>query len=163
MNKGQALCLRGYFKTRKHSPYSSLLAIIGFALFGPVDWAPYFMNVITSCFSLGSIAYMLRNINHIIAAVILMIFLFVPLSFYMVHEFRPDFAVALFSCIFAFLALESLLSQPRYDNFKLRCAGAAFGLALLVKPSFFAHTLALGFVVAVFIILPQVFDSHLPR
>lgn len=158
--QGAGALLGELFHNPPHSPYSSLLAFAGFSLFGPADWAPYFMNVITLFIFLGFIAYLLRNIQFVISMVILIMFLFVPASFYMVHEFRPDFAVALFSCIFAFLAFESLLDRQNYDSFKLRCAGVAFGLALLIKPSFFAHTLALGFVVTVLIILPQVVDNY---
>lgn len=161
--QGLGAMLVGLFQNPPHSPYSSLLAFIGFALFGPADWAPYFMNGIALFLFLGFIAYLLRSMHFIFSVVFLIMFLFVPVSFYMVHEYRPDFAVALFSCIFAFLAFESLSVQQNHARFKLRSSGAVFGLALLSKPTFFAHTLALGFTVAAFIIMHQILDNYRQR
>ena len=158
--QGLGTMITGLFHTPPHSPYSTLLAFIGFALFGPRDWVPYFMNSITIFLFLGFLAYILRNIHFIISAMIIMMFLFVPLSFFAVHEFRPDYVVALFSCAFSFLAFEHLLYQRNHGALRLRCAGVAFGLALLSKPSFFAHTLALAFAISVLIMLHHLLANY---
>ena len=158
--KGFLSMLAELYNDPPHSPYSSLLAFIGFALFGPRDWVPYLMNFITIFTFIGFLAYIMRNINFIISTVILILFLCVPLSFFAVHEFRPDSAVAIFTCIFSFLAFESLLSKNNYDVFRLRFAGVVFGLALLCKPSFFAHTLAISFVVSCLIVVYRIIASN---
>lgn len=153
--QGWGFLLADLFRNPPHSPYASLLAFTGFALFGPVDWAPYLMNGVTVFLILGFLTYILRNIPFLISALLVILFLFVPLSFYAVHEFRPDYAVALLTCMFACLAFESSLSEQNRRSFKLRWAGVVFGLALLSKPSFFAHTLALGIGVSALIVLHQ--------
>jgi len=148
------------FHKPPHSPYSTLLAATGFALFGPGDWVPYLMNGITLFLFLGFLTYILKDIPFILSASFITLFLFVPVSFFAVHEFRPDFAVAILTCLFIFLAFEASASLRNYDSFKLRCAGAVFGLALLSKPSNFAHTLVLGFGVSILVTLSQLVVNY---
>jgi hypothetical protein len=158
--QGLGAMITGLFHNPPHGPYSTLLAMTGFAFMGPRDWVPYAMNCITIFLFLGFLTYILRNIPFLISAMLVVMFLFVPLSFFVVHEFRPDYAVAVLTCLFAFLAFESIASLENYDSFKLRCAGAVFGLALLSKPSFFAHTLALGLGVSILITLHQLIINY---
>ena len=151
--QGIGTMLSGVLTNPPHSPWSSLLAFIGFAVFGPFDWAPYLMNGISIFLFLTFLVYILRRTHFVVSALLTVLFLFIPFSFFAVHEFRPDFIVGLSTCVFSFLAIESFSIAQDHDKLKLRCAGIIFGIALLSKPSFFAHTLALAIFVSVFIIL----------
>jgi hypothetical protein len=158
--QGLGPMIAGLLHNPPHSPWSSLLAFSGFAVFGPFDWVPYLMNGINIFLFLGFLTYILRNVHFAASAVLMVLVLFVPFSFIAVHDFRPDFAVGLFTCIFSFLAIESFLSGQNHDKLKLRCAGIVFGIALLSKPSFFAHTLALALFVSIYIILYQLLFDY---
>jgi hypothetical protein len=159
--QGFGAMIAGFFQNPPHSLWSSLLAFTGFALFGPHDWAPYIMNGLTIFLFLGLLVYILRNVHFLASAVLMVLVLFVPFSFFAVHDFRPDFVVGVFTCAFSLLALESFSSGQNHDKIKLRCAGIIFGIALLSKPSFFAHTLALSFFISAFISLfPALCDRN---
>lgn len=158
--EGMGSMIAGLVHNPPHGPYSTFLAFIGFALFGPSNWVPYLMNGITLFLFLGFLTYILRDIPFILSTSLITLFLFVPVSFYIVHEFRPDYAVAVFTCLFVFVAFESIASIRNYDGLKLRLAGVLFGLALLSKPSFFAHTLALGVGVSIMIAMHQLVVNY---
>jgi hypothetical protein len=158
--QGLASMIAGLFYEPPHSPYSTLLAGLGFVLFGPCDWVPYLMNGFTLFLFLGFLTYVLRDLPFILSTGVVTLFLFVPVSFFAVHEFRPDYAVAALTCLFALLAFEASASLQGYDGLRLRCAGVVFGLALLCKPSFFAHTLTIGFGVLVVVALRQLVATN---
>jgi hypothetical protein len=131
-----------YLTNPPHSPYSSLMAFLGFALFGYRDWAPYAMN------SLLALGYFLLADRLLRGAALWQKALcfafiagipFVPMA---VHEFRPDHAVALFTAAGVLL----LLCGPFVHGKPSRrmAAGVLFGIAMLTKPPVFPQTLALG-------------------
>jgi hypothetical protein len=153
--QGLGSMIAGLFYNPPHSPYSTLLAATGFALFGFRDWVPYLMNGFTLFLFLGFLTYVLRGIPFILSAGLVILFLFIPISFFTVYNFRPDYAVAVLTGLFTFLAFEASVSLQKYDSFRLRCAGVLFGFALLSKPSFFAHTLALGLGVSLLLVMYQ--------
>jgi hypothetical protein len=161
--QGLSSMIAGLFHNPPHSPYSTLLAATGFALFGFRDWVPYLMNGVTLFFFLGFLTYVLRGIPFILSASIVTLFLFIPISFFTVYNFRPDYAVAVFTCLFTFLAFEASVSLQKYDSFRLRCAGMLFGIALLSKPSFFAHTFVIGFGVSVLLVLHELAVGYRQR
>ncbi|HEY2944983.1 MAG TPA: hypothetical protein VGN09_21295, partial [Vicinamibacteria bacterium] len=53
--------LAEHFRHPPHSPFSSYLALAGFALFGAHDWAPYASNVIIVLALLAFVDYLLRE------------------------------------------------------------------------------------------------------
>lgn len=129
-----------------HSPWSSTLAIIGFALFGIHDWAPYAMNglLVFAIFLfceriLKTVAWPLR-----LLAVLLMVF--TPFMVVAVNEFRPDLAVAFFTAAAVFCAVSGAFAESgeRAKRYA-RIGGCLLGAALLAKPSFFLHTALMGF------------------
>ncbi len=135
-----------------HSPYSSLMAFLGFLILGVRDWVPYFTNVILVFLLLLLVDHLARKLDEGRRNALLLVTLAVPFSFTAVHDFRPDFAVALFTAIGVVCGLEWAVSQPP-DSTSLQRAfigGLPFGIAFVVKPSFFPHTAVLSMVPVMF-------------
>jgi hypothetical protein len=125
-----------------HSPWSTGLALTGFALFGVNDWSPYVLNgslVLILLFA----GYLYFGRSHPINKIlILSTLLMMPLPLTAVHDFRPDFAVGLFTALFA-LTIVWLACHERVRDSELRThifVGLIVGMAYLAKPSFFPHT-----------------------
>jgi hypothetical protein len=84
-----------------HSLWSTTLALIGFALFGVNDWSPYVLNgsLVLILFFAG---YSFFGSSHPINKILILATIpMMPLALTAVHEFRPDFAVGLFTALFA--------------------------------------------------------------
>jgi hypothetical protein len=145
-----------FLQSPPHSPWSTLQASIAFALFGVHDWVPYVLNGFL-VFLLLLAAWDLVDLRNSFSRVaIISVILLLKLTFQAVLEFRPDFALALFTAIFSLLLLktgcydlqsttdispssrtaEGRSSEVRYHFY----AGLIAGLAFLTKPSFFPHT-----------------------
>ncbi|MDB6103475.1 MAG: hypothetical protein JWO52_3474 [Gammaproteobacteria bacterium] len=125
-----------------HSPYSTFMAIVGFALFGYHDWAPYVTN---SLLALGYFLLadrLLRGAALWQKAVCFAFISTIPFVGMAVHEFRPDHAVALFTAA----GVLTLLWGPFVYGSRRRqiAAGIWFGLAMLTKPPVFPQTLVIG-------------------
>ncbi|MDB5301634.1 MAG: hypothetical protein JWO87_3297, partial [Phycisphaerales bacterium] len=125
-----------------HSPYSTFMAFVGFALFGYHDWAPYVTN---SLLALGYFLLadrLLRGAALWQKAVCFAFIAGIPFVGMAVHEFRPDHAVALFTAAGAL----TLLWGPFVYGSRRRqiVAGVWFGLAMLTKPPVFPQTLVIG-------------------
>ncbi|MDB5290558.1 MAG: hypothetical protein JWL69_1799 [Phycisphaerales bacterium] len=125
-----------------HSPYSTFMAIVGFALFGYHDWAPYVTN---SLLALGYFLLadrLLRGAALWQKAVCFAFISTIPFVGMAVHEFRPDHAVALFTAA----GVLTLLWGPFVYGSRRRqiAAGVWFGLAMLTKPPVFPQTLVIG-------------------
>ncbi|MDB5171379.1 MAG: hypothetical protein JWN51_152 [Phycisphaerales bacterium] len=125
-----------------HSPYSSFMAFVGFALFGYHDWAPYVTN---SLLTLGYFLLadrLLRGAALWQKAVCFAFIAGIPFVGMAVHEFRPDHAAALFTSV----GVLTLLWGPFVYGSRRRqiVAGVWFGLAMLTKPPVFPQTLAIG-------------------
>jgi hypothetical protein len=125
-----------------HSPWTTALAVAGYALMGVHDWAPYVLN--------GSIVFLLllfvcsfvSGRDPLTRAVTVSFVLMLPLTLHAVHDFRPDVAVALFTATYSLLLVE----MGCYDDegtTEVRdhlFIGVVAGIAYLTKPSFFPHT-----------------------
>jgi len=141
-DKGFGAVITHYRTIPPHSPFSSAMAFVAFALFGFHDWAPYALN------SLLAFGYFLLADRLLRGAAFwqkIVCFVFVatlPFVGMAVHEFRPDHAVALFTATGVFL----LLTAPFVHGSRRRqlAAGAMFGLAMLTKPPVFPQTLVIG-------------------
>src|SRR5262249_4822729 len=99
--------------------------------------------------------YLARDLGRGQRVILLLITLSVPLAMTAAHEFRPDFAAALFTAMGIVLGLESAaaLLEGDVQIRRIILAGLFFGAALLAKPSFFPHSVVLSFVPAGFIFL----------
>jgi hypothetical protein len=128
-----------------HSPWASASAFLGFALFGIHDWGPYLVYgslVVVTLFAANELAGPSNGKNRIF---ILISVLPIPFMFRAVHDFRPDFAAALFSDLFA-LATVRLACIERITRHETRThffVGLLGGIAYLAKPPFFGYTTVL--------------------
>ena len=101
----RAFC-NSFIQSPPHSPWSTLLASIAFAFFGVHDWAPYLLNGFL-VFLLLLVAWDLVDLRNSFSRVaIISVILLLQLTFQAVLEFRPDFALALFTAIFSLLLLK---------------------------------------------------------
>ena len=130
-----------YIKTPPHAPLHSMMATLGFMLFGVKDWAPYAVNALVLVAFLALVRRETRAFGSWPSWLAVIGALLVPVSFESVHEFRPDFPCAL-------ATLWGMVVYPRWSDAgfgkKAAISGALFGLALLSKPPFFPYTLAMG-------------------
>ncbi len=127
-----------------HSPFSTLGAALSFAVFGLHDWAPYAFNGIIVFALLCFIGYIAREHPLSVRLMAMALGLTLPLSVVAIHDFRPDVACGLLTASAFFLVVESVAFRSVAERRRgLLAGGTIFGIALWVKPSFFAHTLAM--------------------
>jgi hypothetical protein len=125
---------KGYVLDTPHAPISSLLACLGFVLFGVHDVSPYLLN---SVIAFVFLVYALKFFRTSIPAfrwVVLAYVCSVPLTPMGIIEFRPDFAASLFLA----LGILTTISEPFVDArpAHLATGGAFFGLSIFSKPTF---------------------------
>jgi hypothetical protein len=135
-----------FVQSPPHSPWSTLLAVLAFALFGVNDWAPYLLNGLLVFFLL-CLAWNVAGQTTSTRVVITSVVLLSQLPFQAILEFRPDFAAALCTAGFAVILLKMGIcgmdraAEPR----SYFCVGLLAGLAYLTKPTFFPHTTVMLF------------------
>ena len=138
---GGGVYLANYLKMPPHAPLHSMMASIGFIIFGVKDWAPYAVNALVLFAFLALVQRETRSLGSWPSWLAVLGAIFVPVSFESIHEFRPDFPCAL-------ATLWGMVLYPRLRDqefcIKAALSGLAFGLALLAKPPFFPYTLAMG-------------------
>jgi hypothetical protein len=130
-----------FIQSPPHSPWSTLLAVLAFALFGVNEWAPYLLNGVLVFFLL-CLAWNVAGQETFTRVAVTSVVLLSQLPFQAILEFRPDFAAALFTAGFAVLLLKMGIHGME-RTVELRgyfCVGLVAGLAYLTKPSFFPHT-----------------------
>jgi hypothetical protein len=134
-----------FINSPPHSPWSTSLALISFALMGVHDWAPYTLNSLL-IFLLLCVAWdLVGQDKAFTGAAIISIILCVQLPFQAVLDFRPDFAVALFTAAFSLLILKMGCYEIEAKTGNHFWVGILAGLAYLTKPSFFPHTTVMLF------------------
>jgi hypothetical protein len=138
---GVGVYLASYLKLPPHAPLHSLMASLGFMLFGVKDWAPYAVNAVVLFAFLALVRHETRPFGSWSSWLAVCGALFVPVAFESIHEFRPDFPCALATLWGMFLYPR--LGDQKFGK-KAALSGLAFGLALLAKPPFFPYTLAMG-------------------
>lgn len=142
-----------------HSPYSSIQCSLSFLLFGADEKPAYFLNVLPLIFIFWLFAKILSPVPWPIFGIFLLSLLPVPLFKYSIHELRPDFFVACLGASGCYLIIRggflrpvngandpdrSAVAPELWPAPRLAILGGVFiGLALIVKPTIFAHTLAL--------------------
>jgi hypothetical protein len=140
-------CCRTFVQSPPHSPWSTLLALIGFALMGVHDWAPYVLNGLLVFFLLCLAWDIVDQENSLTRVEITSVVLLLQLPFQAILEFRPDFAVALFTAAFSILLLKMGVYKigKAVELRSYFCVGLLVGVAYLTKPSFFPHTTVMLF------------------
>lgn len=143
--QGLVAYVANLYRDPPHAPFTDFGAELAFAVFGLHDWVPYvFVNGPTIFLLLLSIAYFAQGVSLRARIVLMSLALTVPFVVVGVHEFRPDFPGALFTALGIMLAVEAAFDRtgPERDRQYL-VAGTFFGIALVTKAVFFAHTLTM--------------------
>lgn len=125
-----------------HSPILSLIAIVGFSMFGVHAWAAHLVNGFVLGAFLGAYFIAARQLPIIVTALLATIFVLGhPFSGILVMEFRPDALCGMLTA----LGTLAIVWRPwaEGDRHTMLLAGALFGGALLTKPTVFPVTLAL--------------------
>jgi hypothetical protein len=124
-----------------HSPFSTIVAFAGYALFGVHDWAPYAANGIIIFGLLGFVDFVTLGMRPWQKLAAFLFVLTVPIAAQSVYEFRSDMAVGLLTAFIIVLIFEGSLirSGPRY----LALIGLVLAATLLAKTSVFPITLGL--------------------
>jgi hypothetical protein len=142
-NQGFFSFLKSFFETPPHSPFSTGLGVIALFFGGFSDLVFYFANGIII---LGVSAFFLnefRNVNISTLILIFFVFLSSTLTYVTIENFRPDLALGVMNSIMVWCFLKSVINNNKEY---LLYSGLSLGLSLLIKPSFFMHTLAISFV-----------------
>ncbi len=137
--------LRDLLKNPPHSPWSTGLAFLAFLILGVHDWAPYLANGILVVLFLG-LSLVVANARDTALKVLIICFACsFPWAVRAVQDFRPDFAVALFTASGVLLAIPkhppALFTRETKEWLLL--SGFCFAMAFITKPSFVLHTLLL--------------------
>jgi hypothetical protein len=143
-----------------HSPFSTLLAMGSFALGGLTDTAPYAGNVALLVLIALFVTWELRLARRIVLVLALAIVLSSPLAFRTVHDFRPDVALGFATAAMVWWFASAMATNERR---LFRFAACAFGACLWIKPTFFAHTVAIALFLAGFGTCISLASSRWPR
>ncbi|CAB3780898.1 ArnT family glycosyltransferase [Pararobbsia alpina] len=124
-----------------HSPLSTVFALTALSIGGYSTLIVYATNSLLLVAVVSFLLYAFRNFDQRVLIWIGAAFLTSPIAYNTIENFRPDFAVGFVTTAMAWWFITGMVNG---DRSSLVLAGGAFGGALLVKPSFFAHTLALA-------------------
>ena len=133
--------LADYIQRPPHSPINTLLAFIGFAMFGVHEWVPAAMNSIIVFCTLLFIDYLTRRLNFLSQILVIITSLNCLLMSHAVIEFRPDIFCGLTTAMTIILISEKSLSN--LSESRQATIGILFGLSLLIKPTVFPMTIVL--------------------
>lgn len=158
IDHGIPAALRLFRDIPPHSFLATLQGMSAFALGGVSDFALYASNAWMLLAIALAAAFALRERPAAVTVVVLAFVLTSPLCYSAIAEYRPDMALGFATAAMAWMLLEAGL---RNDARMARGAGWLLGAALVIKPTFFAHTLALAGAVAVAsLALPRIVRSR---
>ena len=126
-----------------HSPWMVLQAMVAFSVAGLRDEALYASNAWILVAAALAVVAILRGRPLAVVALGVAALVSSPLAFAIMSEFRPDLLLGLVTALLAWV----LARKP--SRHAVPIAGFLMGMALLVKPTFFAHTLAIAFAAGV--------------
>lgn len=132
---------RGIAAAPPHSPLTLICSIIGFAIFGAHDWAPYVVHGSVLLLVMLVLSWMARGAGRLPRVCLLIAFALLPLSWQSVMEFRPDAAASFATALGCVLIIQRLPERATSRRGLLIIGLAA--LALVSKPPVFPATLAL--------------------
>jgi len=124
-----------------HSPFSTIVAFAGYAIFGVRDWAPYAANGIIIFALLGFVDFATLGMRPWQKLAAFLFVLTVPLAAQSVYEFRSDMAVGLLTAFIIVLIFEESLTRSRTRHLVL--IGLVLAITLLAKTSISPITLGL--------------------
>lgn len=143
--RGIAAGFERFWREPPHSPYSTLLAMLGFSVGGLGEFAMYAANLLPFTAMLAWLAWQCERARRGAFALCLAIVLLSPIAYRAIHEFRPDIVLGFLTAAMAWSFSAAWRAGTARGFVR---AGLLFGAALLVKPSFFAHTVGIAGVLA---------------
>ncbi|MDQ3777083.1 MAG: hypothetical protein M3461_23385 [Pseudomonadota bacterium] len=132
---------RSFVENPPHSPFATLLAIAAFAIGGLNDLALYASNTLVLAGVAAFLAYELRNSRNAVVFLVVAIVLLSPLAYHSIHDFRPDIPLGFATAAMVWWFWGGVFGANRR---LFRRAGYLLGACLLIKPSFFAATIAIA-------------------
>ncbi len=121
-----------------HSPLHSLLAFLGFSIFGVNHWAAIAMNALPLALLLRLFFFYSRSIHSGLSVAFSLFLLMVPYAGILIIDFRPDMLCAMLTAV----GCIALVTRPWIGDVKHSAlVGILFGSALLSKPAIFPLTL----------------------
>jgi hypothetical protein len=124
--------LLGYLADPPHAPGSTLLAILGFAIGGVKPWAADAANALPMFLFAFVLLRVLEGLPLGLRLAVAGACLTIPMFGIAIVEFRPDMWCSAFTVLGTLLIV---LRDPREARHAL-CAGLAFSVALVMKPTF---------------------------
>jgi hypothetical protein len=133
--------VRSYGTLRPHSWLSSFQGLVALALGGVHDLSLYASNAWLLVALALLLVLALRERPAAATAVAIAFALSSPLAYFAIAEFRPDIALGFTTALMTWFLLEAGFGENRRA---LRWAAIMLAASLVVKSTFFAHTLALA-------------------
>lgn len=147
--------LHGFWANPPHAPLQTLLALIGFGLFGPQRWAADAMNALPLALVVRVfLGFACRALPPSTASILAAALLAFPMFGLLMLEFRPDALCALLTAAGAL----TIAADPRWregDRKTVIIATALFVGALLAKPTLAPVAVAIYGVAVVSVIILQ--------
>jgi len=123
-----------------HSPISTIIALLSLITFGFNDAGFYITNAFLLILVTIAITLIFRKAEILLYFWIISFILFSPFALGLIENFRPDIINGVLTTGMIWYGLDwIIIKQKKATTY----AGVAFGLSLLAKPTFFAHTIAL--------------------
>lgn len=139
--QGLAALAGTFLSAPPHSAVTTLQALAAFMVGGVRDVCLYASNAWILLALAAAVAFGFRSKRAAVLALALAFALTSPLAYFAIAEFRPDVALGFVTALMVACMLSAALDgRPR----RARAAGVLLGAALLLKPTFFAHTLFLA-------------------
>jgi hypothetical protein len=155
--------IKSFWANPPHAPMSTLMAMIGFALFGPNVWGPYIVNAwIVAVYAAGIFAIARSNLTNLPSILLVALMLFVPIIHFAMTEFRPDMAAGLLFGLAIYL-----LTSTRYESASrknLIVVGLVSAAAIVAKPTTFMITIPMvGLAALIGVFRPWHYSSEARR
>jgi Dolichyl-phosphate-mannose-protein mannosyltransferase len=141
-NLGVFEFVKSFFVSPAHSPFSTLLASVALIVGGKTDEVFYLANSLLLVIAVVFLVFVFKSFDRLIVLSVTLLFLSAPMAFEIIEQFRPDFALGFATTAMSWFVLTAIRDNSDSDYKK---GGIAFGLALLIKPTFFMHTVAIAF------------------
>ena len=130
--------VRSFYNDPPHAPFSTLTAMLGFALVGPTVVGPYMVNIwALALYGFAIYAIGRRYVSPPVSLLIAACLLFAPAPHLLMSEFRPDIAAGV---VFS-VALYALIFTEYSSMVACAIAGLLTALAIIAKPTAFVATI----------------------
>jgi 4-amino-4-deoxy-L-arabinose transferase-like glycosyltransferase len=152
---GGGAFLHGFWSSPPHAPLQTLLALVGFGLFGPQRWAADAMNALPLVLLLRLfLGFACRSLPLTTASILAGALLAFPIFGLLVLEFRPDALCAILTATGAL----TIAADPRWyegDRKAHAVSSSLFVGAMLAKPTLAPVTVAVYGVAVMSVVMLQ--------